>query len=64
MLQVMRYTLQLVRYICRLNVLTAEIVTMRGDIFGTFFTAATEGGEKDRSFEVATTIHTESFKRT
>jgi hypothetical protein len=36
MLQVMRYTLQLAWCFCRLNVLTAEIVTMRGDFFGYF----------------------------
>ena len=44
MLQVMRYTLQLATYFCRLNVLTAEIVTMRGDFLGTVFAAAAEGG--------------------
>jgi hypothetical protein len=46
MLQVKRYTLQLARYFCRLNVLIAEIVTTRGDFLGTFFAAAAGGGEE------------------
>jgi len=54
----MRYTLQLARYFCRLNVLTAEIVIMRGDFFGTVFAAVAEVGG-NLSFEVGTTIHTE-----
>jgi len=44
----MRYTLQLERYFCRLNVLTAEIVTMWGDFLGIVFAAAAEGAGRGR----------------